>query len=91
MRIEFDPAKDRRNLQVHGVRLSAALWLDWGSLLASEDERRDYGEPRMVGFAFLATRLYCVVFVDRGEVRRIISLRKANSREVHHYEQSQAL
>ncbi|MEI7825008.1 MAG: BrnT family toxin [Chlorobiaceae bacterium] len=29
--------------------------------------------------------LYCVAFVDRGEVRRVISLRRANRREVKHY------
>jgi uncharacterized DUF497 family protein len=31
---------------------------------------------------------YTVAFVDRGEVRRIISLRRANRREVKHYVQS---
>ena len=29
--------------------------------------------------------LYYVAFVNRGEVRRIISLRRANRREVKHY------
>jgi uncharacterized DUF497 family protein len=32
--------------------------------------------------------LYYVAFVDRGEVRRIISLRCANRREVTHYVES---
>ena len=32
--------------------------------------------------------LYYVAFVDRGEVRRVISLRRANRREVNHYVQS---
>ncbi len=40
----------------------------------------------MIGYAPIGRRLYCVVFVDRGEVRRVISLRKANSREVRMYE-----
>ncbi|MBF0429416.1 MAG: BrnT family toxin [Magnetococcales bacterium] len=46
----------------------------------------NYGEERMIGYAPIDRRLYCVVFVDRGEVRRVISLRKANSREVRVYE-----
>ena len=29
--------------------------------------------------------LYYVAFVDRGDVRRVISLRRANRREVKHY------
>ncbi len=28
---------------------------------------------------------YCVAFVDRGDVRSVISLRRANRREVKHY------
>jgi uncharacterized protein len=32
--------------------------------------------------------LYYVAFVDRGSVRRIISLRRANRREVKHYAES---
>ncbi|CAM5795228.1 BrnT family toxin [Ottowia pentelensis] len=33
-------------------------------------------------------RLYVVVFVQRGEVMRIISLRKANRREVKLYDEA---
>lgn len=33
----------------------------------------------------VSTRLYCVVFIDRSDERRIISLRKANKREVKRY------
>ena len=35
--------------------------------------------------ATLATDFFCVVFVARGEEGRIISLRKANQREVKRY------
>lgn len=47
--------------------------------------RHDYGEPRMVALAPIGERLYCVVYVDRGDNRRVISLRKANYREVIEY------
>jgi len=39
----------------------------------------------MIGYAPILTRVYCVVFTDRGNIRRIISLRKANKREVIFY------
>jgi len=45
----------------------------------------EYAEQRMIGFAYIGLRLYCVVFTDRDDVRRIISLRKANRREIAHY------
>ncbi|PSF07813.1 BrnT family toxin [Marinobacter halophilus] len=39
----------------------------------------------MIGYGPIGNRVYCVVFTERGEVRRIISLRKANRREVRLY------
>ena len=85
MQIEFDPAKDTANLAKHGVSLALASHLDWDTVLATADERSNYGEPRMIGFATHDTRVYCIVFTNRADVRRIISLRKANDREVRHY------
>jgi uncharacterized DUF497 family protein len=42
-------------------------------------------EVRQVAFGSIYGRLFACVFVDRGSTRRIISLRKANSREVKRY------
>jgi uncharacterized protein len=39
----------------------------------------------MIALAPATNRLYCVAFVERGELRRIISLRRATAREVKHY------
>ena len=39
----------------------------------------------MIGLGYIKDRLFCVVFVDRADNRRIISLRKANLREINHY------
>lgn len=85
MKITFDPAKDATNLVKHGISLADAAYIDWESLWATTDTRQDYGEVRMIGFAFIETRLHNVVFTDRVNERRIISLRKANKREVQHY------
>ncbi len=85
MVIEFDTGKDAFNRAKHGLSLAEARTLDWSSLVAIADERMDYGETRFIGYALKGNRLYCVVFTDRGTTRRIISLRKANAREVHRY------
>ncbi len=85
MIITFDPAKEQRNLGKHHVSLAAAEKLEWGWLLVMPDNRHDYGEERMIGYAPIGERVFCVVFVDRDEERRIISLRKANDREVKKY------
>ncbi len=85
MRIEFDPAKDAANQAKHGVSLSMAGYLDWEATLVWVDERFEYGESRMIALAPKTEVLYYVAFVNRGEVRRVISLRRANRREVKYY------
>ena len=85
MEITFDPEKDTCNTAKHGVPLAVAGELDWDTALIWPDDRKDYGECRMAGLALRGTRVYSVVFTDRGEERRIISLRKANVREVRRY------
>ena len=85
MRIEFDPAKDAANQAKHGVSLSMAVDLDWEAALVWVDERFEYGETRTIALAPKTEVLYYVAFVNRGEVRRVISLRRANRREVKYY------
>ena len=85
MRIEFDPAKDAINQAKHDLSLRLAADLDWASALVWMDDRKQYGEHRQAALALIGQRLYFVAFVDRGEARRVISLRKANIREVTHY------
>jgi uncharacterized DUF497 family protein len=45
----------------------------------------DYGEPRVVSAGYISGRLHLVVWTARGDIKRIISLRKANDREEKAY------
>ena len=81
MQITFDEAKDALNQSKHGVSLTEAEKLEWDDALIWQDTRRGYGEARMVALCAIDERLYCVVYVDREDARRIISLRKANNKE----------
>ena len=89
MNVTFDPAKDAANMAKHGVSLTEAAGFEWGTAVVWPDTRRDYGEARMVALGYIGLRIMALVFVDRPPEkpteRRIISLRKANSREVKHY------
>ena len=89
MKLTFDPVKEGANLAKHGALLSDALDFEWDTALIWPDTRRDYGELRMVALGYIGLRIMVVVFVDRPPEdpteRRIISLRKANSREVNRY------
>lgn len=90
MKLTFDPHKSAENQAKHGVSLAMADELEWDTLECKPDTRRDYGEVRQIGYVIVGDSLYCVVFVDRPAdaptERRIISLRKANSREVKQYD-----
>lgn len=87
MSIQFDQAKDAKNTQKHGVSVAvaAAAGFEWMDAVTWPDQRQDYGEERIAGIGYIGDRLFYVVFVVRGEERRIISLRKANQREVKRY------
>jgi uncharacterized DUF497 family protein len=49
------------------------------------DTRKDYGEARTVCIGFLKNRMVAVVYTQRGDTRRIISMRKCNDREIETY------
>ena len=85
MRFHFDPGKDAIKLSKHGLSLAAAADLRWEAALVWIDDRADYGELRMVALAPIGDTLYIAAFVDRESTRRVISLRRANRREVSHY------
>jgi uncharacterized protein len=82
----WDESKRLKNLANHGVDFRNLEALDWQRALIFEDRRKDYGEIRLIAMAPLGGRLHVVVYVERGGERRIISARKANSREVAFYE-----
>ena len=89
--IEYNPMKDRINQARHRLPLGAAELLFEGPFVEEEDRRRDYGETRFVAtgpIAEFGDRIHVVVYVWRDGVRRIISFRKANDREIRKYRAS---
>jgi uncharacterized protein len=85
MEIDWDEEKDAVNRAKHGVGLGDAARLEWASAKLEIDERFDYGEERWIANVLLGDRLYICIYTDRTTVRRIISLRKANNRELKRY------
>ena len=86
--MDKDPDKEDRNLAERGLSLDLAEYLDWATALIWEDTRKDYGEPRYCVLGFIEGRLHSVVFTPREGKPRVISLRKANKREVKRYEKA---
>lgn len=88
MDIVYDVAKSDSNAAKHGISLAEATRFEWDDALVWIDERKNYGEARLCAIGYIDLRLYYIVYVMRDDVRRIISLRKANSREVKRYAQA---
>lgn len=85
MEFDWDEAKDKANRAKHGVSLAEAVGLDWADRTEVQDLRADYREDRIVAYACLGDRLHVCVYTLRDETLRIISLRKANNREIKAY------
>jgi uncharacterized protein len=85
MQLSFDPDKNERNILERGLDFNLAADLDWTTALIDEDNRRDYGERRYRVLACIGERLYALIFTPREGLVHVISLRKANAREVKHY------
>jgi uncharacterized DUF497 family protein len=86
-RLLWDEAKRTANLAKHGVDFVVLGEFEWSVANIFEDRRRPYGEARFVAHAPIRGRLHVVVFTHRDDLLRIISLRKANSREIRAYGQ----
>jgi uncharacterized DUF497 family protein len=85
MKIEFDATKRDTTLESRGLDMADVGDLFAGATITIEDDRRDYGEPRYISIGFLFDRMVIVAWTRRGDVRRIISMRKANDREQQRY------
>ena len=89
MRVEWDEAKNRRNIRKHGIDFADVEEMLNHPLLTRQDDRYDYGEPRWISIGRLQALIAVVVYTERDQdVVHIISARKATRYEVRHYEQA---
>ncbi len=88
MEYEWDDRKEALNREMRGLGFDLAEQADWDDAFIIPDRRVDYGEERFIAYVPINTRLHAIVYTQRGRVRRIISLRKANLRERKSYDQA---
>jgi uncharacterized protein len=80
--ITFDRTKREKTLTERGLDFRRAKEVFQGVHLTRPDDRRDYSEQRFVSAGRLEERIVVIVWTPRGRARRIISMRKANKREI---------
>jgi uncharacterized protein len=84
---EWDPQKEQANLRKHHFDFATAALIWAGPVIEMIDDRREYGETRIIAVGEVAGCIIVVVYTWRGEDRRITSARKANSREKSLFEE----
>ncbi|GGC66839.1 hypothetical protein GCM10011504_51020 [Siccirubricoccus deserti] len=82
---EWDEEKRAANIAKHAVDFAAAEDFDWSVALVLADTRRNYGEVRLVAIGPVGDLLHVLVFTIRRTHLRIISLRRASTKEAKQY------
>jgi uncharacterized DUF497 family protein len=82
MDFEWDAAKSSRNLAERGFGFDAAALIFEGPVIEWCDVRHTWGEARIVAVGAVSGVMLAVIYTDRGDVRRIISARRARKKEI---------
>jgi uncharacterized protein len=85
MPIDYDPDKRAATLLHRGLDMADAAVVFVGPTLTFPDLRQAYGEERMVTYGLLESRMVVIAWTQRGNNKRVISMRKANEREQARY------
>jgi uncharacterized DUF497 family protein len=83
---QFNDVKNIINTAKHGISFANIDDLEWDSAITRQDDRVEYGETRLITYAPLDGRLYCLVWTPRDDVIRPISFCKANAKERRRYD-----
>jgi uncharacterized DUF497 family protein len=87
MEFEWDETKSETCFQERGFDFAYAAQAFFDPhRLTRADQRHSYGEERFQLTGRIDSRIFVVVYTPRANATRIISARKANTREVKHYE-----
>ena len=81
LRFAWDERKRIENLARHGLDFIDAPHVFDGSTFTFEDDRFDYGEQRFMTLGLLEGIVVSVLHAETPEIIRIISFRKATTRE----------
>ena len=87
MEFEWDASKSDACYELRGFDFAyvTQAFLDPRRLIRA-DQRHSYGEDRFQLFGMVEKRVFVVVYTPRSRSLRLISARKANTREIEQYE-----
>jgi len=83
----FDPTKDAANRKKHGISLAEGDGVLNDPLALTIEDSAAQGEQRFISVGVnVFGQLRVVVYALRGDIARIISVRKAEPKEIRTYE-----
>ncbi len=85
MQFEWDGTKERANRAKHGVSFDIVSRFDLKNADISVDSDLDYGEERLKAIGLIGADVYVLIYVEKTDVIRVISLRKARKAEIDGY------
>jgi uncharacterized protein len=85
VKIEFDENKSRKNAIERDLSFDKVFDFVWETATIIPDNRHDYPEARFITTGFVGKRLHVVCYTPIEGGVRVISFRKANSREIERY------
>ena len=86
MELEWDEAKRQWTIENRNLDFADVESFDYDTVVTVPDSRREYGEVRYNSYGYLRGEFCTYCFTWRGKRMRIISLRKANARELQSYQ-----
>ena len=82
------PHKNERNLRERGLSFELVTEFEFETALIVPDARQNYGEVRFRALGYIRERLHALVYTLPEDKLRVISLRRANVREISEYEKT---
>lgn len=89
MAIEYDPAKNERNIRERGLPFNRAADFDFATAVYHTEVR--HGEMRRVAVGYLDKRLHLLCYIPKPDGIRVISFRKVNKQEANRYGKPQTI
>ncbi len=88
MQFEWDPEKNDSNESKHGISFLDALpYLTILGILSKTLPNLSMVSLGLKAVGKIGTRFFTVIFINRGDVRRIISVRRSRTNERRKYDQ----
>lgn len=81
MRFEWDAAKAKINKAKHGIDFELAPEFDFANAVVAIDDSTE----RLVATGIIGLSVCVMVYVERGETIRVISLRRATKKKIESY------